>query len=243
MQLLLFSHQVWSHSLRLCGLQHARLPCPSLSPGICWNAVLGCSLINDDDLSSFPRQTTQHHSNPSLCCNHWCQRSWSLSALWRPTRPSRTSTKKRCPFHHRRWQCKSRKSRDTQDNRQVRPWNTKGSRAKANRVCQEVAPVTADTLFQQHRRRLFTWKSPDGQHWRQVGYVLCGQSWRRSMQFARTNWSWLWLRSSAPYWKFELKLKEAGKTARPFRCDLSRIPYDLMSPLWRWQVDSRNQIW
>ena len=42
--------------------------------------------------------------------------------------------KNRCPFHHRGLECKSKKSRDTWNNRQVRPWNTKWSRAKANRV-------------------------------------------------------------------------------------------------------------
>ena len=36
---------------------------------------------------------TQHHSNPSLCPNHCCQRSWSWPVLWRPTRPFRTNTK------------------------------------------------------------------------------------------------------------------------------------------------------
>ena len=30
--------------------------------------------------------------------------------------------------------------------------------------CQENALVIANTLFQQHKRRLYTWKSPDGQH-------------------------------------------------------------------------------
>ena len=30
--------------------------------------------------------------------------------------------------------------------------------------CQENAPVIANTLFQQHKRRLYTWTSPDGQH-------------------------------------------------------------------------------
>ena len=54
--------------------------------------------------------------------------------LWWRTRPSRTNVKKRCPFHHRGLECKSRKSRDTWSNRQVWPWNTKWSRAKANRV-------------------------------------------------------------------------------------------------------------
>ena len=32
--------------------------------------------------------------------------------------------KKRCPFHHRGLECKSRKSRDTWSNRQVWPWST-----------------------------------------------------------------------------------------------------------------------
>ena len=31
------------------------------------NAVLGCILKNDRMISSFPRQTIQYHSNPSLC--------------------------------------------------------------------------------------------------------------------------------------------------------------------------------
>ena len=50
------------------------------------------------------------------------------------TRPSRTNTQKRCPFHYRGLQCKSRKSRNTWSNRQVWPWRTEWSRAKANRV-------------------------------------------------------------------------------------------------------------
>ena len=41
---------------------------------------------------------------------------------------------KRCPFHYRGLECKSRKSRHTWSNRQIWPWNTEWSRAKANRV-------------------------------------------------------------------------------------------------------------
>ena len=32
----------------------------------------------------------QHHSNPNLCLNHWCQRQWSWPVLRRPTGPSNT---------------------------------------------------------------------------------------------------------------------------------------------------------
>ena len=41
---------------------------------------------------------------------------------------------KRCPFHHRGLECKSRKSRNTWSNQQIWPWSMEWSRAKANRV-------------------------------------------------------------------------------------------------------------
>ena len=40
-------------------------------------------------------------------------------------------------------------------------------------LCQENALVIANTLFQQHKRRLYTWTSPDGQHQNQIDYILC----------------------------------------------------------------------
>src|SRR5574341_1022087 len=39
----------------------------------------------------------------------------------------------------------------------------------------ENALVIANTLFQQHKRRLYTWTSPDGQHRNQIDYILCSQ--------------------------------------------------------------------
>ena len=59
-----------------------------------------------NDLGLFPMQTIQYQSNPSLCPNCCCQRSWSCLVLWRPTKPSRTNTRKRCPFHHWGLECK-----------------------------------------------------------------------------------------------------------------------------------------
>ena len=41
--------------------------------------------------------------------------------------------------------------------------------------CQENAVVIANTLFQQHKRRLYTWTSPHGQHQNQIDYILCSQ--------------------------------------------------------------------
>ena len=47
--------------------------------------------------------------------------------------------------------------------------------------CQENALVIANTLFQQNKRRLYTWTSPDGQHRNQTDYILCSQRWRSSI--------------------------------------------------------------
>ena len=41
-------------------------------------------------------------------------------------------------------------------------WNEAGQRLIE--FCQENTLVIANTLLQQHRRRLYTWTSPDGQH-------------------------------------------------------------------------------
>ena len=88
---------------------------------------------------------------------------------------------------------------------------------------QEKTLVIANTLFQQHKRRLYTWTSPDGQHRNQIDYILCSQRWRSSIQSAKT-------RPGADCGsdhelliaKFRLKLKKVGKT-RPFRYDLNQI--------------------
>ena len=53
--------------------------------------------------------------------------------------------------------------------------------------CQENALVIANTLFQQHKRRLYTWISPDGQHRNQIDYILCSQRWKSSIQSAKTR--------------------------------------------------------
>ena len=56
--------------------------------------------------------------------------------------------------------------------------------------CQENARIIANTLFQQHRRRLYTWTSPDGQHRNQIDYILCSQRWRSSIQSANAGRDW-----------------------------------------------------
>jgi len=38
--------------------------------------------------------------------------------------------------------------------------------------CRENALIIAKTLFQQHKRRVYTWTSPDGQYQNQTDYIL-----------------------------------------------------------------------
>ena len=51
--------------------------------------------------------------------------------------------------------------------------------------CQENAPVIANTVFQQHKRQLYTWASPDDQYQNKIDYILCSQRWRSSTQTAK----------------------------------------------------------
>jgi len=82
--------------------------------------------------------------------------------------------------------------------------------------CQRNTLVIANTLFQQHKRRLDTWLSPDGQYRNQIDYILCSQRWRSSIQSAKrrpgadcgTDYEFLIA-------KFRLQLKKVGKSNRP----------------------------
>ena len=57
-----------------------------------------------------------------------------------------------------------------------REFFTKSTRRET--ILQNFELVKANTLFQQHERRLCTWTSPDGQHRNQIDYILCSQRWR-----------------------------------------------------------------
>ena len=113
-------------------------------------------------------------------------------------------------------------------------WNEAGKRLIE--LCQENALLIENTLFQQNKRRLYTWKSPDGQHRNQIDYNLCSQRWRSSIQSGKT-------RPGADcgsdhehlITKFRFKLKTVWKTNRPLRYDLNQIPND-------YTVEMRNRF-
>ena len=51
--------------------------------------------------------------------------------------------------------------------------------------CQQNTLVIANTHFQKHKRRLYTWKSPDGQYQNQIDYILCSLRWRSSILYSQ----------------------------------------------------------
>ena len=92
--------------------------------------------------------------------------------------------------------------------------------------CRENALVIANTLFQQHKRRHYTWTLSDGQYQNQIDYI-CSQRWRSCTKSAKTRpGTDCGSDHELLLTKFKLKLKKVGKTTRPFRHDLYQIPYD-----------------
>ena len=88
----------------------------------------------------------------------------------------------------------------------IRDWNTKvGSQEtpgvtgkfglgvqneagqRLTEFCQENILVIINTLFQEHKRKLYTWTSPDGQYQNQIDYILCNQRRRSSIQSTKTR--------------------------------------------------------
>ena len=90
------------------------------------DAVLGCNFKNDRMISvclqgkPFNITLIQAYAPTSYAEEAEVERFYEyLQDLLELTPP------KKCPFHYRGLECKSRKSRNTWGNRQIWPWNTK----------------------------------------------------------------------------------------------------------------------
>ena len=117
--------------------------------------------------------------------------------------------KKRCPFHYRGMECKSRKSRNTWSNRQIWPWNTEWSRAKTNRVLQRKCTGHNKHPLPTTQEKTLHMDITDGQHQNQIDYILCSHRWRSSIQSAKTRQGADWGSDhELLIAKFRLKLKK-----------------------------------
>ena len=101
--------------------------------------------------------------------------------------------KNRCPFHYGGLECKSKESRDTWSNRQIWPWSTKWSRAKANRVLPRERigcnkhPLAATQKMTLHKD-ITKWSIPKSDQW----YILCNRRLRSAILSEKNNtWNWL----------------------------------------------------
>ena len=99
------------------------------------------------------------------------------------------------------------------------------ARQRLTEFCQENTLIIANTLFQQHKRRLYTCTSLDSQCQKQIDYIVCSQRWRNSLQSSDTQLgAGCGSDHELLFEKFRLKLKKVGKTIRPVRYDLNQIP-------------------
>ena len=173
------------------------------------NAVLGCNLKNDRMISvrfqdkPFNIIVIQIYAPTSNAEEAEVERFY-------PTRPFRTNTQKRCPFHYRGLECKSRKSRNTWSNRQIWPWNTEWSRAKTNRVLpRKCTGHSKHPLLRTQVKTLHMditrWSTPKS------GWLYSLQPKMEKLYTVSKNKtrSWLWLRSWTPYCQIQTEIEES----------------------------------
>ena len=158
-----------------------------------------------NDLCSSPRQTIQYQSNSSQCLTSNAEEAeWFYENL--QDLLELTTKNKRCPFHYRGLECKSRKSRNTWSNRQIWPWSTEWSRVKANRALprermgnsKHLLPTTQEKTLHMDITR---WSVPKSD-WLYSLQSRMEKVYRVSKK--KKTRDWLWLRSWTPYYKIQI---------------------------------------
>ena len=131
-----------------------------------------------------------------------------LNGSMKTTRP-RMNTQKSCPFHYRGLKCKSRKSRNTWSNRQIWPWSTEWSRAKANRVLPREHTGHSKHLLPTQEKTLYTditrWSTPKSD-WL---YFLQPKMEKLYIVSKNKTRSWLWLRTWTPYCQIQTYIEDS----------------------------------
>ena len=166
-----------------------------------WNAVLECNLKKDRMISvrlqgkPFNITVIQVYAPTSNAED--AEAEWFYEELQDLLE---LTPKKRCPFHDRGLECKSRKSRNTWSNRQILPWNTEWSRAKTNRVLprkctshsKHPLPTTQKKTLHMDITR---WSTPQSDRL----YSLQLKMEKLYTVSKNKTRSWVWLRSGAPH--------------------------------------------
>ena len=183
------------------------------------NAVLGCNFTNDRMISvhfqgkPFNITVIQVYAPTSNA-------EEDLQDILEPT------PKKRCPFHYRGLECRSRKLRDTWSNRQVWPWSTKWSRAEANRVLPREC-----TAQSKHPLPIAQEKTTHGHHQMvntEIRLIIFFAAKDGEALYSQQKQDWE-LTVAQIIVKFRLKLKKVGKTTRLFQVWPKSNPLQLYS--------------
>ena len=117
-----------------------------------------------NDLCLFPRQTIQYHGNPSLCPTSTAEEAeveWFYEDLQDILE---LTPKKDVLFIIEDWNVKAGSQETPGVTGKFGLGVQKEVGQRLIEFCQDNSLVTANTLFQKHKRRLYTWISPDGQH-------------------------------------------------------------------------------
>ena len=138
-----------------------------------------------------------------------CSRCWSWTVLWRPTRPSRTNSrkkknKKKMYLSSQGTGKKNRKSRDTWSNRQVWPWSKKWNKTKVKRVLtRELIGYKKHPIIATQEMAIYM----DITRWsvQKLGWLYFLQPKMEKFYTVSKNktGSWMWLRSQTPYCKIQ----------------------------------------
>ena len=129
--------------------------------------------------------------------------------LWRPIRPSGTNTKKKMSFSSQGPGMQKQQVKRYWSNRQVWPWRTKWSRAKANRVLRRghtghsKHPLSTTQQRTLHRD-ITRWSTPKSDWlyslWLRMEKLYTGSK--------NKTGNWLWLRSWTPSCKIQAQIEE-----------------------------------
>ena len=140
-----------------------------------------------NDLCLFPRQTIQYYSNPSLCPNQKCWRLAEVEGFYGDLQDLLELTlQKYVLFIKGDWNAKVA-SQITWSNREIWPWSTEWSRAKANRF-----PPREHTSHSKHPLPTTQKKTTHG-YYQMINTkirlinILCSKRWRSSKQSAKTR--------------------------------------------------------
>ena len=185
-------------------------------------------MLTENDLSLFPRQTIQYRGNPSLSPNTKAEEAeveWFCDYLQDLLE---LTPKIDVLFIIKGdWNAKigSQEISEVTGKFGLAVQNEAGQ--KLRKFCQGNTLVIANTLFQQHKRRLYTWTSSDGQHRNQIDYIFCTEDGRVLYSQKKTNKQ---KNMTVAHIMNSLlqnsDLKKVWKTSRPFRYDLNQILYD-----------------